>query len=89
MTMKTSKKHRNQNKDTQDRPRLDPIASRQSGRMGNRTVQPGNQSGAGNSGGNLGGNSGGNIGGGVDDTLIGNDIGQGRGNRQQGSGGNR
>lgn len=51
MTLKTRKKHTNQRKDTQDRPRLDPGASRQSSRQDNSFVQPGNLSGAGSEGG--------------------------------------
>jgi len=51
MTLKTRKKHTNQRKDTQDRPRLDPGASRQSSRQDNTSVQPGNLSGAGSEGG--------------------------------------
>lgn len=72
MTLKTSKKHRNQNKDTQDRPRLDPHMSRQSGRQTNSSVQSGNLSGAGSEGG--------------DEYAVGGDTGASRGNRQRGGG---
>lgn len=51
MTLKTRKKHKNQNKDTQDCPRLDAHQSRQSSRQDNSLVQPGNLSGAGSDGG--------------------------------------
>ncbi|GAB2854386.1 hypothetical protein GCM10027277_23630 [Pseudoduganella ginsengisoli] len=75
MTMKTRKKHTNQHKDTQDRPRLDSYRSQQSGRQQNTSVQPGNLSGAGSEGG--------------DEFTISSESGQGRGNRQRGGSGNR
>jgi len=50
MTLKTRKKHQNQNKDTQDCPRLDAHLSRQSSRQDNASVQQGNLSGAGSEG---------------------------------------
>lgn len=46
MSLKTRKKHRNQNKDTQDCPRLDAHQSRQSSRQEQPLIQPGNRSGA-------------------------------------------
>lgn len=51
MTLKTRKKHTNQSKDTQDRPRLERGASRQSSRQDNTSIQQGNLSGAGSEGG--------------------------------------
>ena len=75
MSMKTRKKHMNQQKDTQDRPRLDSYGSRQSGRQTNTSVQPGNLSGAGSEGG--------------DEFTIGGDTSRERGNRQRGGSGNR
>lgn len=50
MSLKTRKKHRNQNKDTQDCPRLDAHQSHQSRQSGSQEqplIQPGNRSGAG------------------------------------------
>ena len=79
MTLKTRKKHTNQQKDTQDRPRLDPYQSRQSSRQDHASIQPGNLSGAGSEGGDaytIGGNA------------PAPDLTQ-RGNRQRGGGGNR
>ncbi len=79
MTLKTRKKHTNQQKDTQDRPRLEPYQSRQSSRQDNTSIQPGNLSGAGSEGG--------------DEYTIGGNFptmdNSQRGNRQRGDGGNR
>lgn len=50
MSLKTRKKHRNQNKDTQDCPRLDAHPShqsRQSSRQEQALIRPGNRSGTG------------------------------------------
>lgn len=75
MTMKTRKKHTNQHKDTQDRPRLDSYGSRQSGRQDNTSSQPGNLSGAGSEGG--------------DEYAVTNEADTGRrSNRQRGGSGN-
>ena len=74
MSMKTRKKHKNQNKDTQDCPRLDAGLSRQSSRQDNTSVLPGNWSGAGSEGG--------------DELTIGGTAPSGGGNRQGNRGGN-
>jgi hypothetical protein len=47
MTLKTRKKHKNQNKDTQDCPRLDAHLSRQSSRQDHASIQQGSLSGGG------------------------------------------